>query len=145
MFIWFRCAFCGDLLVDLFQSRSGFTYGRVETLTRWKDPNVCLSVVSVNPLNAIRMRISYPARLHKIWHSNEKFFVSTCGVVVIDLQHGIRTKVESVDVQGVHQLWDRDSLGGSCGTSQRFYVDGSFLDLLPNVQLVIPPVSIRGE
>lgn len=71
--------------------------------------------------------------------------MSTCGVVVIDLQHGIRTKVQSVDVQGVHQLWDRDSLGGSCGTSQRFYVDGSFLDLLPNVQLVIPPVSIRGE
>ena len=55
--------FGGDLFIDLFQSWLGFTYGRVETLTSREDPNVCLSVVSVNPLwpsGGIRARMNVP-------------------------------------------------------------------------------------
>ena len=48
-FVRFCCTFGGDLFVDFFWSWSGFTYGCMETLTSWEDPNVCLSFVSVDP------------------------------------------------------------------------------------------------
>ena len=49
-FVRFCCAFRGDPFVGFLQSWSGFTYRRVETLTRWEGPNICLSIVSLNPL-----------------------------------------------------------------------------------------------
>ena len=58
----------------------------------------------------VQTRMAYPARLYKIRDSDEKFFVSTGVVVIVDPQHRKRTEVQRVDVQGVYKFWDRDSL-----------------------------------
>ena len=62
-FVRFGGTFGDDIFIDLFQSWPGFTYGRVETLASREDPNVCLSVVSVDPLwpsGGIRARMNVP-------------------------------------------------------------------------------------
>jgi hypothetical protein len=88
--------------------------------------------------------VTYPARFYEIRYGDEKLLVTTSVVVVVNTQHGEGTKVQSVDVQRIHEFWDWDSLWRSRRASQRLYVEWGIVDLLPNVQLVIPSVS-RGR
>ncbi|KAF9647143.1 hypothetical protein BDM02DRAFT_3117504, partial [Thelephora ganbajun] len=96
-------------------------------------PNVCLSAVNVDPLwpsDVVQMRMTYPAQLYKIWYSDEKPFVSSGIVVVIDpsMENG----------QKFLALASKESMNSGAGipcggASKRFYVQGGIPDLLPNV------------